>query len=153
MHLRYEEKPETSAVIRSIYVNQATTPIPWSDIRPNMLCVVGQGESTGSYLIKEITPEGVKMSEIYFKRGVIDITKDRLNMIHPLAFLEIPTVKQTKAVTIGDIYQIATTGLVVKVIPGKRWLSIVDQLPIVLPMIPKVIIRAATQPTTEGNEE
>jgi hypothetical protein len=153
MNLRYDERPEVSGVLKSIYVDQTTAAIPWDEIKTGMLCVIGWGDTTGTYLVKELGDTNLTLTEIYFKRGAVEISKERLNSLRPLAFLEIPKPRLTKATHVGDVFQIYDSGMVVKVIAGRRWLSIVDQLPIVLPVVPRVITRKATQPTTEGNAD
>lgn len=151
MQLRYASDERTNASPEVLFTSSTADPIDWSLVEAPMLCCIGSGDLAATYLVKSVTADALELSEIYRRLGKVTVTKAQLDRIRPVAFLRVPPVKTTKPVQAGVIYQVYPTGVTVTIIGGRRWLTIVDRQPIVLPTIPRLIVRK-TLPAANTHE-
>lgn len=153
MNLKFHVAAECSATTNFYPYETLGDAIDWTKVgKVGQLLAVGDGDLNATYLIKSVNGNNLELAEIYRRVGRVNVTRTRLDTIRPLMFLDIPAANRLKAVKVGAIYQLYPTGTVITATVGKHWLTVVDREPIILPTIPKFVVRK-DPPEVAGNTE
>lgn len=142
MHIRYNVDPASHGYRSpSFQLDQPTQQIPWDQVTVGMLCIIGAGEFSAFYIVRDLNRDNITLSELYRRVAPVQIPKARLNQVRPVVFITIPSVRETKPVVPGTLYQVYPTGTLVIARQRNAWLTAVDRCPIFLPVIARLVIR------------